>query len=669
MLPCPGRRARNCAVSERTFPDGFVWGAPPPPTRSRARPRDDGRGESIWDRFSHTPGKVDNGDTGDVACDHYHRYQDDVALMADLGSAPIGSRWPGPGSIPAGVGAGEPGRARLLRPAGRRAARPRHHALRHPVPLGPAPGARGRAAAGRCGRRPRPSPTTPAWWPPRSATGCRASPRSTSRSCSSDHGYREGSPRPGTERARRGAGRRPPSPLAHGLAVPAIRAGRARARGRHHPQPRAQGTRPRSHPLDLEAADGGPRPVQPVVPRPGHRARLPGARARATGVGTAGEVGDGDLELIAAPIDFLGVNYYTRHVVRSPARSTRCRRPSVPELTGMGWEVYPEGLTEMLEFVASRTGELPLYVTENGAAYPDDPDDPGRDPERVEYLRRHLDAALDRHRPAAFRCAGYFAWSLLDNFEWGYGYGQRFGIVHVDFDTFERVVRDSGRLWSAMARRELALTLRFMQLSSARTAKNEFLRELDRGIGVAAEPDEPAPPPPNVAVGIAIRPGGQFAVAVRPQSEADAGTEVIADWVDRLGDDVDVRVIGTVRKQSIPWYRQRIQTARARGVRVTRRRHRRDHRHVRPPALGRRGGGRAALQQPRPGQRERRRDRRPDPPARRVRRRHRARRRDRAGWPPSPRSTSTGPTSSTAPCRRSTRRSGGRSAPSTRTAA
>jgi beta-glucosidase len=117
----------------------------------------------------------------------------------------------------------------------------------------------------------------------------------------------------------------------------------------------------------------------------------------------------------------------------------------------MGWEVYPAGLIEVLELVAERLPGLPLYITENGAAYPDDPLDPTRDPARVAYLRRHLVAALeaiDRGLPLR----GYFVWSLLDNFEWGHGYSQRFGIVHVDFGTQERRVRDSGRFWAAVAR-------------------------------------------------------------------------------------------------------------------------------------------------------------------------------------------------------------------------
>jgi beta-glucosidase len=161
------------------------------------------------------------------------------------------------------------------------------------------------------------------------------------------------------------------------------------------------------------------------------------------------EVRDGDMALIAAPIDFLGVNYYSRDVVRSSLLEPLA--PEHREETDMGWEVYPAGLAEVLEFVASRTGELPLYVTENGAAYAEHDGDPTRDPERVSFLRRHLGSALEAlERGVPLR--GYFVWSLLDNFEWAHGFSYRFGIVHVDFRTLERRVRDSGRFWGSVAR-------------------------------------------------------------------------------------------------------------------------------------------------------------------------------------------------------------------------
>ena len=158
------------------------------------------------------------------------------------------------------------------------------------------------------------------------------------------------------------------------------------------------------------------------------------------------------MEAIAAPIDFLGVNYYCREIVRSPLlpplEPPTGTRPSAP---AMGWEVYPEGLTEVLEFVASRTGDLPLYVTESGAAYPVDELDPTQDPERVSFLRRHLEAARRRWITAC-RSVATSCGRLLDNFEWAHGYAYRFGIIHVDFDTLERRVRDSGMFWAAVAR-------------------------------------------------------------------------------------------------------------------------------------------------------------------------------------------------------------------------
>jgi beta-glucosidase len=119
----------------------------------------------------------------------------------------------------------------------------------------------------------------------------------------------------------------------------------------------------------------------------------------------------------------------------------------------MGWEVYPQGLTEVLGFAASRTGDLPLYVTENGAAYALDATDPTRDPERIGFLARHLDAALAALETGV-PLRGYFVWSLLDNFEWAMGYEPRFGIVHVDFETQERRIRDSGRFLAGLAGRE-----------------------------------------------------------------------------------------------------------------------------------------------------------------------------------------------------------------------
>ena len=156
-------------------------------------------------------------------------------------------------------------------------------------------------------------------------------------------------------------------------------------------------------------------------------------------------IDDGDLETIAAPLDFLGVNYYSRAVVRAGSDPARPITVDVPdaERTEMGWEVYPDGLSDLLVRL-HRDYELPdVYITENGAAYPDARNNGNvADPRRISYVERHLVAlrdAISRGVPVR----GYFLWSLLDNFEWAFGFSRRFGIVYVDFETLERVPKDS----------------------------------------------------------------------------------------------------------------------------------------------------------------------------------------------------------------------------------
>jgi beta-glucosidase len=167
---------------------------------------------------------------------------------------------------------------------------------------------------------------------------------------------------------------------------------------------------------------------------------------------------DGDMALIRQPLDFVGVNYYTRNVVRDDPRALPVRASYVPQpqhaVTETGWEVFPEGLTEILVWVTERYGKIPLYVTENGAAFYDPPTTvDGRidDYLRVDYYRTHLRAAYDAMRRGV-DLRGYFAWSLLDNFEWSLGYAKRFGIVHVDYATQERTVKASGRFYSEVIR-------------------------------------------------------------------------------------------------------------------------------------------------------------------------------------------------------------------------
>ena len=443
VLPGPGP-----GPEARSFPDGFVWGAATAAYQIEGAAREDGRGESIWDRFSHTPGRVRNGDTGDVACDHYHRFRDDVALLAGLGLNAYRFSVSWSRVIPNGTGpvnkAGLDFYDRLVDELLAHGITP-FLTLYHwdlPQALEDAGGWPVRATAeafaeyagivaARLGSRVGSIATLNEPW------------------VVADHGYRIGTHAPGRSDLAAAIAASHHLLVGHALGMQAIRAAApTTAAGivlNLTPQHPAS-----AHPLDLEAASEAHAWLNRwyLDPLTGHGYPALPAWARGT---ARREILTGDMELIAGPLDFLGVNYYSRDVVRSPLLAPLEPAGNAPERTGLGWAVYPAGLVEMLEFTASRTGGIPLYVTENGAAYPDDPADPARDPARVSYLRRHLGAALDAIERGV-PLHGYFAWSLLDNFEWALGYGPRFGIVHVDYQTLERRVRDSARFMSAVAR-------------------------------------------------------------------------------------------------------------------------------------------------------------------------------------------------------------------------
>jgi beta-glucosidase len=431
------------------FPADFVWGAATAAYQVEGASDADGKGPSIWDRFAHAPGRVTNGETGDVACDHYHRYREDVALMAELGLGAYRFSISWARVLPEGTGrvneAGLDFYDRLVDELLARGIEP-YATLYHwdlPQALETAGG-----------------------WPERSIVDAFAEYASVVAArlgdrvrhiatinepyVIADHGYRMGSHAPGRVEPDAALAASHHLLVAHARAVQAIRAAAPGVEVgivlNFHPKHPAS-----PHMLDQEAACVAHAQLNrwfldPIVGR-----GYPDDGVRAWGW-QRDEVLEGDMELIAAPLDFLGVNYYCRHLVRSPLLPAL--EDGLPtELTEMGWEVYPAGLTEVLEFVASRTGDLPLYVTENGAAYALGAD-PTSDPERVSFLHRHF-AAAHAALEAGIPLRGYFVWSLLDNFEWAHGYGHRFGIVHVDFSTLERRVRDSGRFVAAVARNGL----------------------------------------------------------------------------------------------------------------------------------------------------------------------------------------------------------------------
>jgi beta-glucosidase len=427
------------------FPPGFVWGAATSAYQVEGAVAEDGRGESIWDRFAHSPGRIREGHTGDVAADHYHRSADDVAIMAELGLGAYRFSVSWPRVLPDGRGRVNPAGLdfydRLVDDLAARgiAAFVTLYHWDLPQALEDAGGwpvrdtaeafaAFADVVAGRLGDRVAAYITINEPW------------------CVANLGYRTGEHAPGRSEPVAALAAAHHTLVGHGLAVGAIRAA---APGvpvgiTLNFEPKHPAT---PHPLDLEAAaiahDQFNRWfLDPLVGRP-----YPDAGARAWGW-RRDEVREGDPELIAAPLDLLGVNYYTREIVRSPLLAPVADRRSA-DRTSMGWEIYPDGLGEVLDFVTSRTGDLPLHITENGAAY-DDGADPAADAERVTYLRRHVEvAARSIERGVPLR--GYFVWSLLDNFEWAQGYAPRFGIVRVDFATQERTVRESGRFWSSLA--------------------------------------------------------------------------------------------------------------------------------------------------------------------------------------------------------------------------
>jgi beta-glucosidase len=434
----------------RRFPPGFAWGTSTASYQIEGAVTADGRGESIWDRFAHTPGRVWNGDTGDVACDHYHRFREDVTLLDELGLNAYRFSIAWPRVVPDGSGAvNEAGLDfydRLVDALLEGGIEP-YPTLYHwdlPQALEDAGG-----------------------WPERATAeafaryagivadrlGDRVQHIATINEpyVVAELGYGIGTHAPGRTETEAALAAGHHLLVAHGLAAAAIRESAPDTEvgivlNFHPKHPATQ------HRLDQEAAIHAHDRLNrwyldPIVGRgyPEEALRLAGWRRD--------EVRDGDLELIASPLDFLGINYYCRHLVRSPSLPALTSSDG-HEKTEMGWEVYPAGLVEVLEFAASRTGDVPLYVTENGAAYPLDPSDPTSDPERISFLERHFEAALvalERGLPLH----GYFVWSLMDNFEWAHGYSYRFGIVHVDFNTLERRVRDSARFVARVAEQGL----------------------------------------------------------------------------------------------------------------------------------------------------------------------------------------------------------------------
>jgi beta-glucosidase len=450
--------AQKPTVRRSEFPAGFAFGTSTASYQIEGAVREDGRGPSIWDTFSHTPGKIKNGDHGDLACDHYHRWREDLDLMRDLGLNAYRFSVAWPRVVPEGRGKvnarGLDFYDRLLDGLLERGIAP-HATLYHwdlPQALQDEGGwARRetalafpdyvRAVVERLGDR-------VATWATHNEPFC-----------SAFLGHLWGIHAPGQTDLGTALAVSHHLLLSHGLGVQALRAvlPRARAGIVNNPAP--------LHPASDRAEDlaaaaradafrnrwfhdpifgrGYPREVLERAPREAFdRALLPG-----------------DLDTIAQPIDFVGVNFYNRHVVQDAPGAGFLDVKMVEtdlEHTDLGWEVYPDALREILVRVHRDWHPKALMVTENGAAYADVVETGGRveDESRRRYLESHLAACRDAVREGV-PLQGYFAWTLVDNFEWAEGFGARFGIVRMEAPGGPRVVKASGGWYGAFIRGEL----------------------------------------------------------------------------------------------------------------------------------------------------------------------------------------------------------------------
>ena len=419
-----------------------------PRRRSRSKGAGTSRGDSIWDRFCERPGAILDGSNGDHACDHVNRWRTDVELLRRLGLGAYRFSISWPRVLPEGRGAvsaaGLDFYSRLVDGLLEAGITP-YVTLYHwdlPQPLEDAGGWPVRATAeafadyaelvaGHLGDRVRHWTTLNEPY------------------CSAEYGYVEGRMAPGRQSRADGFAAAHHLLLGHGLAVERIRAASPSAEvalvlnlAPVYPASDRDD--------DVEAAHLPPPAVQPVVRRAGARLRQPrrdDARGR---LGGRGDRATATSTAIAAPIDVLGVNYYTpRRRRRRPRRSSPTSRP----VTGCGWEIYPQGLTEILQWLHRSYGFSRYLVTENGAAMNDVADAAGRvdDVDRIDYLRSHLLAVHDAIADGV-PVEGYFVWSLLDNFEWAYGYSRRFGLIRVDYDTFARTPKASADWYAEVAR-------------------------------------------------------------------------------------------------------------------------------------------------------------------------------------------------------------------------
>ncbi len=432
------------------FPKGFVWGVATSAQQIEGGRNEGGRGDSVWDWYALQRGAIEDGSNPFVACDHYHRWREDVGLMSWLGvnAYRFSTSWSR--IVPEGDGPANDAGLDFydaLVDALLEAGIEPFITLNHwdmPVALLPSGGWASRDTANafvrytsaiteRLGDRVRRWATHNEPW------------------CIATLGYEEGHHAPGYHDPAAALAAAHHLLLSHGLSTEVIRANVRDASvgivlnlSPAWPYTDSEADRDAARQFDgffnrwyLDPLFRGEYPADAVADRV-RRGHLENARMPF--------VAEGDMDIIASPMDYLGVNYYSRTPVKAGPTGDPVGAPLVPreELTEMGWEIYPDGLTDLLVRVARDYGPPEMFLTENGIALPEEAErgERVRDPRRIAFTRDHLLAA-HRAIESGVPLRGYFHWSLLDNFEWGNGYTKRFGLVRVDFDTCDRTPKES----------------------------------------------------------------------------------------------------------------------------------------------------------------------------------------------------------------------------------
>ncbi|HEY3971836.1 MAG TPA: GH1 family beta-glucosidase [Candidatus Sulfotelmatobacter sp.] len=456
----PSQVSQFTTSSNIAFPKGFFWGTATAAYQIEGAWNEDGKGESVWDRFSHTPGKIKNGDTGDVACDSYHRWREDIALMRAMNQNSYRFSVSWPRIQPAGTGSanskGIDYYSRLVDDLLAARIRPLVTLYHWDLPqtLEDSGGWTNRDTAARFAEYVQLVAQ---------ALGDRVTDWNIFNEPAAfvDLGYLEGTHAPGRKslldflrathvvNLAQGAGFR-----ALKAARPSSRVGTAFSMSSCEPATDSE--------EDKLAAERAHAITNTWFLDPALRGRYPDALTFLPE--TAMRIQSGDIDKMRAPLDFIGINLYYRLIASAPGAIERAAHaqdwlfPVKMEggqqgsKTDIGWEVWPKALYDMVMRLTRDYNRPAIEITESGCSYNDGPDASGviHDSRRIAYHHQYL-AALGQAMAEGADVRGYNAWSLLDNFEWAAGYGQRFGLTYVDFKTQQRTIKDSGRWYAKVA--------------------------------------------------------------------------------------------------------------------------------------------------------------------------------------------------------------------------